>query len=464
MMSLRWVPRWSFVGVGAGAVFGWVTSAFLTSCSLDPQALGDVVFDVPLDEVWRDGAPKLPPPRPGEARLLVTNNLDDTVSVLSLERLLSGDTRAELARFSVGIVPLEREGPHHVAVDDTGRFAFVGISNYVPGGGSGPHGVHGNGRAEGHALRIDLRTQATTAATRVDRNPGDVRLTPDGRFLLLTHFDLVAVNEAANGGDVADSRLAVLEPETLARRAMVPLCPAAHGMGLSRTNTRPTRTTVVASCLSDEVAVVDLDAVVAGTHEGADVAGNDAVTRVPLLDEPQSASSPLCGPYAVTMSPDDQTAWVSCYRSGELLAVDLATRTRIGPALVLPGLAVFGDFASGPVPRVPAEGAEDDVGAPVGAVLALAVQEPDGIAWIVEQRGGQARIERFWALSPETCLLPHTTLFVDEDRALVVVCEGDKRQPGQVVALDVASGAVLGRVGVGVFPDDVALALAPETP
>jgi DNA-binding beta-propeller fold protein YncE len=377
----------------------------------------------------------------GEARLIVPNNLDDSVSVVSLSRLLQGQPDAELSRFVVGLVPLEREGPHHVTVDGSGRVAFVGISNYVPGAGSGPHGVHGNGTAQGRVLRIDLDTLTTTSTARVDRNPGDVRLTPDGGRLLLTHYDLVPVTEALAQGVVAgpalDARLAVLDPTTLARLAMIPLCPAAHGMAVTSDSR-----TLVASCQSDELAVVDLDAAVA-----ADAA---AVARVTLLSTPGTAASPICGPYAVTLSPDDQTAWVSCYRSGELIGVDVASRMLTGDAIVLPGLAVFGDFASVPV---------DGQG-----VLALAVQDTDGVAFVIDEGDGSARLDRFVPLTADICELPHTTLFVDDDRSLIVLCEGNKRDPGALVVLDVESGAVRGRVTVGVFPDDLALAVPSGSP
>jgi DNA-binding beta-propeller fold protein YncE len=412
--------------------------ALAGGCPVDPQRLEDVVFAVAPGAVWTDGAPRVAPAQAGEVRAILTNALDDTVSVVALAPLLdddpANDAAAELARFPVGLAPLEREGPHHVAVAPGGRVAFVGLSNFVPGGGSGPHGVHGSGTAEGRALRIDLDTLRTTAATRVDRNPGDVRLTPDGSRLLLTHFDLVAVADAARDGVLTgpalDARLAVLDPVTMTRQALVPLCPAAHGMAISRDGR-----TLVSSCTSDEAAVVDLDRAAAG-----DAA---AVTRVTLLDVPGNAASPVCAPYAVTLTPDDATAWVSCYRSGELVGVDVARRARSGGLVVLPGLAVFGSFAGD------------------GATLALAVQETDGIAFIVDDGAGGAQLTRFLPLPPDRCTLPHTTAWVDDDRALLVVCEGNKRDPGTLIVLDVETGRVRAGVAVGRFPDDVALAVPP---
>jgi hypothetical protein len=400
---------------------------------LDPQHLPELRYGIDADAVWRDGSPAIDTGRSGERRLIVTNNLDDTMSVVSWERLVAGGDEAEVTRFPVGLVPLEREGPHHVAVSADGRFAFVGISNFVPGGGSGPHGAHGTGSADGRALRIDLATLRTVAATRVDPNPGDIRLSPDGSVLVLSHFDQLRIIDAANRGIVAgpevDARLALLDPHTLERRRLLPLCPAPHGLAFTSDGAR-----LVSSCLSDEAAVVDVGAALAGSES--------AVQRITLLDEPGTAASPRCSPYAVTMSADDATAWVSCYGSGDLIAVDVATATR-GPALALPGLAVFGDVSD------------------AGDRLAITTQDTDGLVLFDVGVDNALRLARFVPLPPDVCPLPHTVLFLDDDAHVAIVCEGDKRTPGRMIALDVESGAVLGGVTLGRFPDDLALQVVP---
>jgi len=412
------------------------------SACLDPQALPPLRFDVPVDQVWRDGAPAVAPAVSGERRLIVTNSLDDSVSVVSWDGLINGavdnaadNTAAQLARFPVGLVPFEREGPHHVTVDPAGAFAFIGISNFVPGGGSGPHGVHGGGTADGRVLKVDLATLRTVAAVRVDKNPGDIRLSPDGSTLIVSHFDLVRVAEAAAAGiergPELDARLALLDPVTLERTRFVSLCPAPHGVAFTSDGN-----TLVSSCLSDEAAVVDLAAAKAGAADA------DVVVRLPLLDAPGTGQLPNCGPYAVTMGPADRTAWVSCYSSGELVAVDVAAKTR-GQTVALPGLAVFGDVSD------------------AGDVLAIATQDTDGLMLLQIGADDALSARQFIPFSPDVCGLPHTALFLDGDTRLAVVCEGNKREPGRVIAVDVASGEVIGGVSVGIFPDDIGLQVTP---
>lgn len=393
-----------------------------SGCGFDARNLPPMTFSVDEADVWSDGSVKPTPAQSGEARLLVTNSLDDTVSVVSVAKLLAGGDGAELSRFVVGLMPLEREGPHHVAVSADGRFGYVGISNFVPGAGSGPHGVHGAGTADGRVLQIDLDTEREVAQQRVDRNPGDVRLSTDGARLLMTHFDLLKVNEAASNdvvdGPTLDARLAVLDPKSLERLAMIDLCPAPHGIAITSDGA-----TAVSSCQSDEAAVVDL--------------ATQAVTRVTLLDDPGTAASPVCGPYAVTLSTDESTAFVSCYDSGELIGVDIATATRSGDVVTLPGHAVFGAAAA-------------------DGTLAVAIQDEDGIAFVKD-----GAITRFTVLRADVCERPHAVRFLDDDTHLFVVCEGNQRDPGAVVVLDVASDDVLGRVLVGRFPDDLALQVKP---
>ena len=308
--------------------------------------------------------------------------------------------------------------------------AYVGISNYVTGGGSGPHGIHGGGTADGRVLLIDLDTQRTIKATRVDKNPGDIRLTPDGRTLVISHFDLVKVNEAAIkdvfvGSDV-DARLGLIDTATLERGPFISLCPAPHGVAITSDSR-----TLISSCLSDEAAIVDIAAVLAGATDGI-------VTRIRLVDVPGTAAQPSCSPYATTLSSDDRTAWISCYASGELVAVDVEAKTR-GITIALPGLAVFGDYAD------------------AGDRFVIATQDTDGVVVLVDDGGGEAHVERFFPTAADVCALPHTAHWFDDDTRIAIICEGNKIDPGAIAVLDASDGSLVGRVELGRFPDDIAV-------
>lgn len=398
----------------------------LAACPADETGIEDrpIVWSLGEQDFWPDPREL---PGIGEGRIVITNNLDDTVSLLDLE-LVGDDALSELARVPVGFIPVEREGPHHLATDPSGEFYYVGISNFVPGAGSGPHGAHGTGSADGHVLKLRASDNLPVGAVRVDRNPGDLEITPDGRRLLATHYDMLRIRETIDaGGDERDmdSRLAILDPATMERVAMVPTCPAAHGIVIS-----PDAGTAYLACLPDQLAVVDL------------VSDEHPVQRVPVVPVPGPVSSPRCSPYALTISPSGDTVWVSCYADGSVLPYDVASG-EMDPARAagpFPGPTLFGTFTAD------------------GGTLYVPHQGAGGIG-VLDPETGEIVDDVF--LPPETCFAPHVVLLTDDEARLMVVCEGDRSGPGSFVVLDRATMGVERSVPLGIFPDDIGILRPP---
>jgi len=82
-------------------------------------------------------------------------------------------------------VPVELEGPHHIASATDGSALYFNLSNYVPGAGGGPHGAHGTGNVPGSLVRVDPVTMQRRGEALVDRNPGDVILSADNKLARL---------------------------------------------------------------------------------------------------------------------------------------------------------------------------------------------------------------------------------------------------------------------------------------
>jgi hypothetical protein len=135
---------------------------------------------------------------PAAGRLVVTNNLDDSISFFDVSKIGQASF-PELSRVPVGINPIEIEAPHHAAASPTGEFFYVALSNYAPGVASGPHGVHGTGDVNGAVVKIRASDNRTVGSARVDRNPGDLTLSADGKLLAVSHFDLLRITEASRG-------------------------------------------------------------------------------------------------------------------------------------------------------------------------------------------------------------------------------------------------------------------------
>ncbi len=392
----------------ASALRALLCLTLLTGCP------AQVTFSLSEDAFWSSAPPEL-----GTGPLLLsTNSLDDTVSLIDLGLAERGQL-IERARLPVGLNPVDREGPHHVAASPDGTHYYVGISNYVPGGGSGPHGAHGTGTVNGSLLKLRASDGVRVGAVQVDRNPGDVRLTPDGLTAVVSHYDLARLTEALlNGAPSAemDARLVLVDTATMTRKAEVPLCPASHGIAFS-----PDGRTAYVSCYTDELAIVDL--------------ASDAhpVRRVRVLGAGTGpVTSPACEPYAVHVSPSGESVFVSCLK-GQVLRYDPATGA-MDPtrSTRLQGPALFGAFS------------------PDGRHLVIPFQGRDQLA-VLDATTAQPVSEL--PLPRPQCVNPHAVRFTRDGARLLVVCEGDHVGLGGLVLLRWPDGTVEASLPLGRFPD-----------
>ncbi len=391
-----------------------VSLLLLGACVARPPGEGPIVFNLP--EHWAE-APLVPPVRTGFA--VVTNNLDDTLSVFELADIEAGTLR-QVARLPVGLTPVTLEGPHHVAAPERGDRFYVGLSNFAPGTGTGIHANHGTGVVDGYLLEFDGQTARQLRAVKVDRNPGDVTLSPDGRRALVSHFDVARVTRAGSfQSPDADSRLALIDVERMTVVKSVTVCPAAHGVKFSPDGRR-----AYVACFSDELAVVELE--------------SGAVRRVKV--EPDAALAPPAKhePYAVTLSPSGAEAWVSSVRSQRIQVVDTVTFT--SRAFDFGGQPFFGAFtADGRTAYFPRQG--DDA--------------------LVELDAHTLEVRRVLPLRSLRCSNVHQVALLPGEQRALVVCEGDHQRAGSLLLVDLLKGLVLGAEPVGIFPDSVALLRAP---
>jgi DNA-binding beta-propeller fold protein YncE len=412
-----------------------MTRTRLLLAALAPLALGacgdkDTTGPLKVPELEYGTAQAWPAPAPLPAigpagRVVITNNLDDTLSLLDLDTMDAPDWK-ELARIPVGLNPVELEGPHHSAASPDGAFYYVGISNYVPGSGSGPHGTHGSGTADGYCLKMDSTTNTLVSSVRVDPNPGDVIISKDGSTLYQTHFDLVKIAQVAKRGGTEQemySRLAILDAATMTLKKMVAVCPAPHAVRLS-----PDERRAYIACWSDEVAIVDL------------TQPDFPVTRIKVAANAGNAVTPRYEPYALTVSPTTGAAWISSLASRSVQYLDPATLTMdpsrtVGPP-DLAGPPMFGAFTAD------------------GRVLYIPYQVEDAIAVIDP---ATSTVQGKIPLAPSGCLNVHQLSLTPDERHALVVCEGDHVGPGTFHVVDLAERKVVKTVQVGIFPDSVTI-------
>jgi len=408
-----------------------VASGVIAAIGVMPACGGEV----PRYTLDAGFGPSDPSAIPMHGRLVVTNNGDDSLSVVD-----PGDSAAPALRVPVGLQPIEPEGPHHLSASPDGSALYVNISYSVVGGGGGPHGAHGNGTMPGFVLKLSTSDGAMIAKTLVDRNPGDNELSPDGATLYVSHYDLPKWTKGVATGNIreGDSSLIAIDTATMAVKWNVATCPAAHGLRLSRDGN-----TLYSTCAPDEIAVVDLTASPIG------------VRRVPLPGFSEGEGCLRC-PYAVSVAPDD-SVWVAS----------------LGPSSGRDGQGGIDVYD-------PATGAFDParklnmLGRALFPAFVVATTDAGGgyRAYVPEQQGAAGDFVRVYdvaaagaagveaapiTLDRASCQNAH---IIDIDAAsneARVVCEGDHARPGSMVFIDISAQSVTRSLPLGVFPDDIAV-------
>jgi DNA-binding beta-propeller fold protein YncE len=384
---------------------------------------GNTVYDRPdatLDWPSRREPITVPPGGMG----LVSDNGSDQLSLLDLG---SGHT---IENVRVGFDPVGNDGPHHLAVDPTAGHVFVALSYPPPVIPAGPHAGHGSSTVPGWVQMLDLTDLHELARAQVDDNPGDIVLTADRRRVIVTHFDLQRVLNAAGMNTPIDqlrSNMFVLDADTLARIASFPVCVAAHGITVDAAGTR-----AYLACYGEDVlAVVHLDS--------PDLA-HPQIERIPVGPGAGTPGALTYGPYAALLTHDGSTVLVSdiegtTFQGKDVRIFDVATQRFTGAAVHVGASVFFG------------------VQSPDDRYVFYPTQGPDQIVrvrtsdWQVDD-GGVGH------LTADQCLSPHEIAHGPDGR-YYLVCEGDHRTPSHVVTFDPMTLQLTGGFDVGVYPDRV---------
>jgi len=360
-------------------------------------------------------------------RLAITDDGENDLAIVSTSPMPSLLTYAP-----VGLSPVQNQGPHHLAASPDGKTLYVNLSNFAPGSGSGPSGFTGTGALPGWLLAIDAATYARTGLVQLDRDPGDVVLSRDGKTAFVSHYDLLRLQDQLTKGlpeEQGFSTVAVVDTAAMKETAAIPVCATAHGLALSADE----KTLYVACSLADQIAVVDLAA--------------RAAVRVPLGNDAGPVGQPNLFPYALARSPSDGAIWISCNGASGIsgwagLRVFDPQKGAIDPSrqLALTGVAMFGDWL------------------PDGKTLVVPHQGDDKISLV--DTTSSTEIATI-SLPDMACLRAHMVRVAAGGAGGWLVCEGDHvARRGSLVTLDLQARTVVGWVEVGLFSDGV-VALPP---
>jgi DNA-binding beta-propeller fold protein YncE len=397
----------------AAFTLGLLLPALCAACSGGTDAGAPAA---PRGEAFPNRRPKFVLPE-GDIGI-TSDNGSDTLTVLDLEAF------EVLGAAPVGRDPVDRDGPHHVALDRATGSVFTALAYPAPAVAPGPHAAHGSAARAGYVQKLALDDLRPLGEVRVEQNPGDIVLSDDGTRLVVSHFDLRRALE----NDELEARratLALLDPAAVtsggsAAATFVPSCVAPHGVALSR----PSGERAYVACYGeDAVAVVD-------TTDPA------APAELVSVGPGGSPGRPLYGPYAAVLSNDGNLVAVSNTLSEDIRLFATAEQSFRERTLTPNGAPYFAAWSAG------------------DGVLYVPTQNPDGIEAFDVESGERLRRRSF---ARDECELPHEVVFGSNPSRLFVVCEGDHATGSVVLALEPESFVTLASMSVGVFPDRLAV-------
>jgi DNA-binding beta-propeller fold protein YncE len=277
----------------------------------------------------------------------------------------------------------------------------------------------------GSLLKIDAHTSSKVGEVLVDRSPGDVILSKDGKLAFVTHYDLLRLQAQLASGAAPEkgfSGLAIVDTEKMTRLSLTSLCPTAHGEGLSADE----KTLYVTCTLSDELAVVDV----------SNPAKPTLKMKLPVGPAPGPTGTPSYSPYALMVDPADGTVWISDNSSADVRVFDPATMKMDESKTVFTGgVSMFAAFTHD------------------GKNFYVPHQGDDRVTWVDTGTFTQQEL----SLPQSVCLNVHAIVLTPDDQSAVAVCEGDHlNRPGTVVTINLQGFFVVGAVSVGLFPDGAA--------
>ncbi len=212
----------------------------------------------------------------------------------------------------VGIMPVDIDGPHNLAVAPDGRSYYVTIAHGTP---------------FGMLWKLDAAADTLLGRAPLEMFPTTIGLTPDGELALVANSDF-------HGDHPRENVISVVHTSTMTTITHLPACDMPHGV-----KSNAAGTSVYISCMhSDELLEIEVATlrIVRRARTGAGHAMAMGAAGHEQHGPPTPGSAPTageageeCAPTFVSVSPDDRVLYVACNKSGTLQVWDAASLTRL---------------------------------------------------------------------------------------------------------------------------------------
>lgn len=317
----------------------------------------------------------------------------------------------------VGEMAVENEGPHGLNVSPDGAYLYMTTAHGVP-----------DGKLWKFAAGPDTLVSRPIL---LGKFPATLDLTPDGLYALVANFNL--------HGEHVPSTVSVVFTPDMVEVEQIATCTMPHGLRMAPDGVFAytlcmmddqlveidTRTFEVSRRFSvatgGEAALVDWEVpeIVTGPNGMSRPAGAMAG-----MDHSAHRVDPSCSPTWVQPAPDDQTLFVACNKSDEILAIDRATWSLVR--------------------RFPAGRAPYNLGiTPDGRVLVASLKSAGQVQFF-DAASGEAL-----ATVPSTTTVTHGIAVSPDSRYAFVSVEGKGSEPGKVDVYDLSTFALVGSAEVG---------------
>jgi DNA-binding beta-propeller fold protein YncE len=218
---------------------------------------------------------------------------------------------------AVGIMPVDIDGPHGLALSPDRRFYYVSLAH---------------GQPFGTVWKLATKDDAVVGRVTLGMFPATLQVTPNGELLFVVNFNL--------HGDMVPSSVSVVATDGMVEIARIPTCTMPHG---SRINAQGTRH--YSACMMDDLLVEIDTATLKAVRYFLLTKGAEAGFTGPL-PQPRPASAAgasmthdmaghglerpnvpadRCSPTWAQPSPDGQSVFVACNASSEIVQIDVAT-------------------------------------------------------------------------------------------------------------------------------------------
>ncbi len=321
----------------------------------------------------------------------------ESADKIVLIRFGPGGARIE-SEFHTGLMPMDINGPHGVAVSPDKKYFYVS---------------QGHGRPDGSVWKYRAGSDEVLKYTGLGLFPATTDITPDGNFIYVANANF--------HGDMVPSSISVVATDQMIEVKRIPTCVMPHGSRINHAGTKH-----YSVCMMDDM-LVEIDArkfaveryfmLAKGKEMG--MSGAPAAHVMGKMAE----HKPLCTPTWAQPSNDGSIIYVACNQSNEIVAVntDAWTLARRFPA----GNGVYN----------------------------LAMTR-DGRLIATNKRGQSVSIfdpitGRELAKIPTKRKIVHGAVVSPDDRYAFITVEGIGSEPGTVEVIDLGSLKTVATVDVG---------------